>query len=307
VTVTFDEQGESPTDFNVDISDCSDPDFAVTSGGGAKSSSADAEVTFTNQNTITTATACLDVSLYVNGISIAVASRRIEYSVTASQSGTEGTATVSVTQSSLQGVAANSQTTQTLEETGTHTLVFTPTIVGTGPIQYGESFDVEIDAITGYDIDVSAISVGTITDEKNGVGFVSAPAKKSITIKLPLSSFSDAKGGTEIVDLTINWRVTPIRRQLRGETDWRALGGETSNSIPLQQSGSVNALVGHDDRFIRGESNAHMVVEVIPLDGVDKIDGIDRIDGTAHSSAFVLKYYLPASAVLAATASAILI
>jgi hypothetical protein len=61
-------------------------------------------------------------------------------------------------------------------------------------------------------------------------------------------------------------------------------------------------LVGHDDRFIRGESNAHMVVEVIPLDGVDKIDGIDRIDGTAHSSAFVLKYYLPASAVLAATA-----
>ncbi|KAG7373453.1 hypothetical protein IV203_034177 [Nitzschia inconspicua] len=268
VTITFDEQGQSESSFNVDISDCSDADFSVTSGGGTKSSSADVEVTFTNQNAITSAVACLDVALYVNGISIAVATRRVEYSVTA-ESGTAGTGSVTITQSNLNGVATNSQSKQTNSESGSSTLVFVPSIVTSGPIQYGDTFDVEIAAISGYDIDVSAISVGTITGEKNGAGYVSAPDNKSITIKLPLSSFLDSSGGSETITLTVDWKLTGTRRQLRGE----------SAQVSVVTGNHNGDEHGYDQQ---GKSLTEMVVKVVPL---SQLDGVDRAEQQSNSVA----------------------
>ncbi|KAG7340763.1 hypothetical protein IV203_024306 [Nitzschia inconspicua] len=270
VTITFDEQGQSESSFNVEISDCSDADFSVTSGGGTKSSSADVEVTFTNQNAITSAVACLDVALYVNGISIAVATRRVEYSVTA-ESGTSGTGSVTITQSNLDGVATNSQSKQTNAESGGHSLVFVPSIVTSGPIQYGDTFDVEIAAISGYDVDISAISIGTITDEKNGAGYVSAPDNKSITIKLPLNSFLDASGGSETITLTVDWKLTGTRRQLRGES--AQVSFVTGNHIEATDED------GYDRQ---GKSLTEMVVKVVPL---SKLDGVERAEQQSNSIA----------------------
>ena len=268
-------------------------------------------VTFTNQNTIGTATACLDVSLYVDGISIAVATRRVEYSITAPQSGTDGSG--QVTQGNLAGVEANAQTTQINAETGTHTLTFNPTIVGSALIHYGETFDVELDATTGYDIDVSAISVGIITDEKNGVGYVSAPTKKSITIKLPLSSFMDSKGGTETIDLTVDWKLSGTRRQLRGEAESTTTQErKPDKGFPEQTGPFWNVISGHDD-FIQGSTHTQMMVQLIPLEGMrgrdgnsrDPIKGMHGGEDSNESCAFLVQWSIGATAATAISLGAL--
>lgn len=304
VTITFNENGENESAFNIDISDCSGAEFAVTSGGGAGGSSADAVVTFTNQMAITTATACLDVTLYVDGISAAVATRRVEYDITAPQSGTDGT--VQVVQGNLAGVGANPQALQSNTASGAHSLVFSPTIVTAGTIKYGDTFDVELDAIAGYEIDVSAVSVGAILDEKNGVGFVAAPTKKSITIKLPLSSFLDANGGSETIDLTVDWQVIARRRHLRVE----------GNDMPSNPLHGKDPLPGQEDNGQNveadsGKSQARMVVELVPLSGLEGIgevgESTEFIKGAKNSAGFIVRYYIPATAVLAASTGVVFI
>jgi hypothetical protein len=225
--------------------------------------------------------------LYVGGISIPVATRQIEYAVTASQSGSEGSVEVQVTQGNLDGVVGNSQAAQNNVATGANTLTFTPTIVGNALVRFGDTFDVEINALAGYDIDVSNISVGIITDEKNGEGYVSAPTKKSITIKLPLSSYVDANAGTETIDLTVNWKLSDTRRQLRGDAQAAAEDRKLFSST-----------LSGEDPIMQGKTNTQLRIELVPLQGISKHEYL--LDHTEESSGYIGEVFFCAIAATAA-------
>jgi hypothetical protein len=223
VTITFDLQGEDTNAFNTEIAQCGDTaSFSLTAPVSLTATTGDSVgVTFKNlvHMDATPRQACINVNLYVDNIATAVATRQFTYDVTAAESGTD--ATVVTSSQSVGGVLGNSQAADTATETATHALTFVPTITTAGAIQFGDTFNVEIAAQAGFSIDVTALSIGTIAAEPNGVGPVSYPTKKNVDILLPLSAFVDANTA-QAVTLTVAWAVDNgalTRRALRGLQD----------------------------------------------------------------------------------------
>mmetsp|Transcript_2296 Transcript_2296/g.5179 ORF Transcript_2296/g.5179 Transcript_2296/m.5179 type:complete len:146 (-) Transcript_2296:18-455(-) len=129
---------------------------------------ADVVVTFTNSVHMdaTTSTACVDVSLFVDDITVAVATRRFTYAITSDESGSD--VSVTATKSDITGVNGNAMTAAADTDSVTHTMAFTPTVVTTAAIKYGETVRVDVPSQAGFDLDVTAVSPGSIPSEPNG-------------------------------------------------------------------------------------------------------------------------------------------
>ena len=194
---------------------------------------ADVVVTFTNlvHMDATASTACVDVSLFVDGITEAVATRKFTYAITSDQSGSD--VSVTATKSDITGVNSNSMGVAADTDSVTHSMAFTPTVMTAAAIQYGETFQVDVPSQPGFDLDVTAVSPGTIESEPNGIGWVSHPTDKAVVIKLPLSSFLDATTSQEVT-MTVEWQVN------HDAYSGRALRGLVSSDAEEPQHGSID-------------------------------------------------------------------
>ena len=202
-------------------------------------SAADVVVTFTNLKHMdaTASTACVDVSLFVDDITAAVATRRFTYAITSDQSGSD--VSVTATKSDITGVNNNAMAVAADTDSVTHSMAFTPSVMTAGAIQYGETFQVDVPSQPGFDLDVTAVSPGTI-DSENGPGWVSHPTDKTVYIKLPLSSFVTDTTKSQLVTMTVEWQVN------HNAYGSRALRGLISTDPEEPQHGTIDYTLSVD-------------------------------------------------------------
>ncbi|KAG7363957.1 hypothetical protein IV203_037159 [Nitzschia inconspicua] len=278
VTITFDvsqalETGNTGADFHVDTEECgtSTDDYTITAGlGAAVSDNADPlTVTFTNDIHITATTYCILVKLKADGLSTPVATRQFTYEVSAP---TTASVTVDFTMSDLGDVTTNDMAANAAGGiTGNVNPGLTAVSLSAGtPVQFGESFTVQLSTLPGFDAQITGITIdcGTayLTNNNNRQAY---PTSALVDVSLPLACFADASRASREVTVAVTWWVNNESvRRLRG----------LQNTEELPDSGSFE--YGLD-------------VEIVPME-----------DG---SSASITKFYYCASAASAGMAAALLL
>ncbi|KAG7371295.1 hypothetical protein IV203_019865 [Nitzschia inconspicua] len=226
-------------------------------------------VTFTNDIHVTDRTYCILVKLKADGLATLVATKQFSYKVTAP---TTGSVTVDCTMSDLGDVTTNdlaADLADVITGNANPGLIAKSLSDGT-PVRFGDSFTVELSTLSGFDAEITSITIDCGTEFLTGnIGRQEYPDPAMVDVTLPLVCFADASRANHEVTIGVTWWINNDSvRRLRG-------------------------LQNNDDLPDNGSFEYALDAEIVPME-----------DG---SSASVTKFYYCASAASAGMAAVLLL